>query len=130
MNGFTPDDGAERTPSINHDVAKRAAQDLIDRAEKFSIAELHKADMAGVVGLSLAYLDLAAQLEAANANADELQSRLDTVTASHCEMLRELQAERQRVKELEAALGEAIECADPIQCDINRLTAIKEGRHE
>lgn len=38
--------------------------------------------------------------EAANERADELQSRLDTVTASHCEMLRELHAERHRVDRL------------------------------
>lgn len=32
-----------------------------------------------------------------------------------------------RVEALEAALGEAIPCVDPVQCDIARLTAALEG---
>lgn len=63
---------------INHDVVKRAAQHLIERAEKFSMAELHKADMAGVVGLSLAYLDLAAQLEAERDRVDRLAELVES----------------------------------------------------
>ena len=102
--------------SIDHEAVKKCAQDCVELA-RGKEAEMQASDMAGVVGLAVAYLDLHAQLAAKD----------------------------RRISALEAALGEAIESIEDwgayisdyfrdkhdLRGDIARLTGIKEGReHE
>lgn len=135
--------------TINHEAAKAWAAEIT--ADEYG-------NPISAVGMAQAYLDLAEKLEAAHAKIEKYQRRLEIThcydghTGERKEippdkrdthpdgiecrdstiyaLKTELTAERQRVNELEAALGEAIESADPVQCDIDRLTAIKEGQHE
>lgn len=65
---------------IDHEAVKKCAQECVELASG-RVDDMRKSNMAGTVGLSVAYLDLSEQLATANARIEKYQKRLEI---THC----------------------------------------------
>lgn len=127
--------------NIDHEAVKKCAQECVELASG-RVDEIRKSNMAGIVGLAVAYLDLDRKLalrdQEITDQANKTQSEIGMLQLREKQLEQQLAAELARVAALECALKEAIELsaaciihsksAEEVVATVNQLTAIMEGR--